>query len=99
MKKNPVAYLRETLRLKQAELALLLNTSGAFISQIETGAVVPSELTLSRLAEIFGIEPIDLKNSLEEFYRRRRKQIEKKLESGLDGRTQPKQRTLGGLGN
>jgi len=87
MKRNPIACLRETHRLKQAELALLLNTSSAFISQLETGATVPSESILSRLAEIFGIEPIDLKNNLQEFYRRRRKQIEKKLEPEPNGKT------------
>ena len=79
MPKNPIARLRQTLRLKQAELALLLNTPSAFISQLETGATVPSKSTLSQLAQIFGIERTDLKNSLEEFYGWRRKQIAEKL--------------------
>lgn len=50
-----LTLLRESKGLKKKELATILNVSAPCISQYESGIIMPSHDTLSRIAQFFGV--------------------------------------------
>jgi len=70
------------IKLTQAELALMLGVSQIYISQFETGGLVPSERHIKRITQILGISPETLNKELRQFYEARREELEKKVEKG-----------------
>ena len=79
---NPIKKRREEKGLTQADLALLLGISQAYISQFETGGLIPSEIQIKKIAEILGISPEILNKELHQFYEARKKELKKRIEEG-----------------
>jgi len=77
---NPIKKRRVEKRLTQAELALLVGVSQVYISQFETGGLIPSESQIKKITEILGISPETLNKELRQFYEDRRKELKKRIE-------------------
>jgi len=77
---NPIKKRREEKGLTQVDLALMLGVSQIYISQFETGGLVPSERHSKRITEILGIGPETLNKELHRFYEARRKELKKRIE-------------------
>lgn len=77
--KNPITKLREEKGLTQRDLAILLEVSAALVSQLEVGALAPSERMLSRIANIFQINVERLDRELVSFYKERKEEVKVKL--------------------
>ncbi|RXG62729.1 XRE family transcriptional regulator [Candidatus Atribacteria bacterium 1244-E10-H5-B2] len=75
---------REGKRLTQVDLALLVGVSQVYISQFETGGLVPSKSQTKKISKILGISPETLNKELHQFYEARRKELEKKMEEKQD---------------
>ncbi len=71
---NPIKKRRVEKRLTQAELALLLGVSQIYISQYETGGLVPSGRHVKRITQILEISPETLNKELHQFYEARREE-------------------------
>ena len=71
---NPIKKRRVEKRLTQAELALLLGVSQIYISQYETGGLVPSGRHVKRITQILEISPATLNKELHQFYEARREE-------------------------
>ena len=65
--------------LTQVDLALLVGVSQVYISQFETGGLIPSESQTKKITEIPGISPETLNEELQQFYKDRKKELEKKI--------------------
>ena len=50
-----IAHYRKDRKLSQAELGAIIGIYNNYISRIENGRIVPSILTLARLAAAFGV--------------------------------------------
>jgi len=61
------------------DLALLVGVSQVYISQFETGGLIPSKSNIKKITEILGISPEDLNKELHQFYEERKKELEKKM--------------------
>jgi DNA-binding XRE family transcriptional regulator len=48
-------YLREKMKLTQAELAVLVGVSESYIYKIESGKREPSVPTARKIGEVFGV--------------------------------------------
>lgn len=57
-----IAARRHKLGLKQEELAALIHRSQSYISQVETGVLVPPIRNLEKIAKVFGLTAADLLN-------------------------------------
>jgi len=77
---NPIKKRRVEKRLTQAELALLVGVSQVYISQFETGGLIPSESQIKKITEILGIDEETLNRELHQFYEARRKELKIKLQ-------------------
>ena len=77
---NPIKKRRVEKRLTQAELALLLGVSQVYISQFETGGLIPSENQIKKITEILGINRETLNKELHQFYEARKKELKKRME-------------------
>ena len=77
---NPIKKRRVEKRLTQAELALLLGVSQVYISQFETGGLIPSEIQTKKITAILGIDEETLNRELHQFYEARRKELKKRIE-------------------
>ncbi len=77
---NPIKKRREEKGLTQVDLALLVGVSQMYVSHFETGGLVPSESHIKKITEILGISPETLNKELHQFYKARRKELEKKIE-------------------
>lgn len=77
---NPIKKRREEKGLTQVDLALLVGVSQVYISQFETGGLVPSESQTKKITEILGIGPETLNKELHQFYEARRKELKKRIE-------------------
>ncbi len=77
---NPIKKRREEKMLTQAELALLIGVSQVYISQFETGGLIPSENQIKKITEILGINKETLNRELHQFYEDRRKELKKRIE-------------------
>ena len=79
MMTNPIKKRREEKGLTQVDLALLLGVSQIYISQYETGGLVPSKKHIKKITEILGIDKETLNRELHQFYEDRKKELEKKI--------------------
>ncbi|MBA7543987.1 hypothetical protein ES705_36332 [subsurface metagenome] len=77
---NPIKKRREEKGLTQVDLALLLGVSQIYISQFETGGLIPSGRHIKRITQILDISPEDLNKELHQFYEARKKELEMKME-------------------
>jgi len=77
---KPIKNRREEKGLTQLDMALLVGVSQMYISQYETGGLVPSGKHIKRITQILDISPEDLDKELHQFYEARRKELEKKME-------------------
>jgi len=77
---NPIKKRREEKGLTQVDLALLVGVSQVYISQFETGGLIPSENQTKKITEILGIGPETLNKELHQFYEARRKELKKRIE-------------------
>ncbi|MBA7592194.1 hypothetical protein ES708_34372 [subsurface metagenome] len=77
---NPIKKRRKEKGLTQVDLALLVGVSQIYISQYETGGLIPSVKHAKKITEILGIIPETLDEELHQFYEARRKELEKKME-------------------
>lgn len=62
------------------DLAILVGVSQVYVSQFETGGLVPSEKQTEKITEILGIGPETLNKELRQFYEARRKELKKRIE-------------------
>jgi len=76
---NPIKKRREEKMLTQAELAMLVGVSQVYISQFETGGLVPSEAQTKKITEILGIDEETLNRELHQFYEDKRKELRKRI--------------------
>jgi len=81
---NPIKKRREEKGLTQVDLALLVGVSQIYISQFETGGLVPSDIHVKNITEILGISPETLNKELHQFYEDRRKELKKRMEERQD---------------
>ena len=81
---NPIKKRREEKKLTQVDLALLVGVSQIYISQFETGGLVPSNVHIKKITEILGISPETLNKELHQFYENRRKELKKRMEESQD---------------
>ena len=65
---NPIKKSREEKGLTQANLALLLDITQIYISQFETGGLVPSKNRIKKIAEILGLDEETFNKELSQFY-------------------------------
>jgi len=79
---NPIKKRRKKKRLTQVDLALLVGVSQVYISQFETGGIVPSNIHIKKVTEILGIGPGTLNKELRQFYEDRKKELKKRIEEG-----------------
>lgn len=79
---NPIKKRREEKGLTQVDLALLVGVSQIYISQFETGGLVPSKSHTEKITEILGISPETLNKELHQFYEARRRELKKRMEEG-----------------
>ena len=77
---NPIKKRRVEKRLTQVDLALLLGVSQVYISQFETGGLIPSKIQTQKITEILGIDEETLNRELGQFYEARRKELKKRIE-------------------
>ena len=80
MDSNPIKKRRMEKRLSQADLGLLVGVSQVYISQFETGGLIPSENQIKKITEISGISPETLNKELHQFYEARRRELRKRME-------------------
>jgi len=76
---NPIKKRREEKGLTQAELALLVGVSQVYISQFETGGLIPSESQIKKITKILGIDKETLNWELHQFYEDRKKELKKRI--------------------
>lgn len=76
---NPIKKRREEKGLTQVDLALLLGVSQIYISQFETGGLIPSKDHIEKITDILDISPEDLDKELHQFYEFRRAELKKKI--------------------
>ena len=77
---NPIKKRRVEKGLTQVDLALLVGVSQVYISQFETGGIVPSNIHAKKITEILGIDKETLNRELHQFYEARRKELKKRME-------------------
>jgi len=53
---NPIKKRRVEKKLTQAELALLVGVSQVYISQFETGGLVPSKNQIKKITDILDLD-------------------------------------------
>ncbi|GAH12365.1 unnamed protein product, partial [marine sediment metagenome] len=64
--------------------ALLVGVSQVYISQFETGGLIPSGSQTKKITEILGIDTETLNRELHQFYEARKKELKKRIEGGQD---------------
>ena len=77
---NPIKKRREEKGLTQANLALLLDITQIYVSQFETGGVIPSEAQIKKIAEILDLDEETFNKELSQFYRSKKKELKKQIE-------------------
>jgi len=77
---NPIKKRREEKGLTQVDLALLVGVSQMYISQFETGGLIPSKSHIENITEILGINPETLNKELHQFYEARKRELKKRME-------------------
>jgi transcriptional regulator with XRE-family HTH domain len=59
-----------------------LGVTQIYVSQFETGGLVPSEKHIKKFSKILGINPETLNKELHQFYEAKKKELRKKIEEG-----------------
>lgn len=77
---NPIKKRREEKGLTQANLALLLDITQIYVSQFETGGLVPSKKQIKKISEILGLDEETFKKELSQFYQAKKKELKKMIE-------------------
>ena len=77
---NPIKKRREEKELTQANLALLLDITQIYVSQYETGGLVPSKKQIKKIVEILGLDEETFKKELSQFYQDKKKELKKQIE-------------------
>jgi len=70
---NPIKKRREEKGLTQANLALLLDITQIYVSQFETGGLVPSKNQIKKITEILDLDKENLIKSFPNSIRPKRK--------------------------
>ena len=81
---NPIKKRREEKGLTQVDLALLVGVSQVYISQFETGGLIPSEIQTKKITEILGIGPETLNKELHQFYEAKKEELRKRIEESRE---------------
>ncbi|MBA7582792.1 hypothetical protein ES708_24729 [subsurface metagenome] len=76
---NPIKKRREEKGLTQANLALLLGISQIYVSQFETGGLVPSKKLAKKLVEILDLDEETFNKELSQFYQAKKKELRKQI--------------------
>ena len=79
---NPIKKRREEKGLTQVDLALLVGVSQMYISQFETGGLVPSKSHIKKITEILVMDEETLKQELHQFYEDKKRELKKRIEEG-----------------
>jgi transcriptional regulator with XRE-family HTH domain len=77
---NPIKKRREEKRLTQVDLALLVGVSQVYISQFETGGLIPSKKQIKKITEILGLDEETFNKELSQFYQAKKKELKKQIE-------------------
>ncbi|MBA7559971.1 XRE family transcriptional regulator [Candidatus Atribacteria bacterium 1244-E10-H5-B2] len=76
---NPIKKRREGKGLTQANLALLLDITQIYVSQFETGGLVPSKKQIKKLVEILDLDEETFNKELSQFYQAKKKELKKQI--------------------
>ncbi|MBA7552922.1 hypothetical protein ES705_45501 [subsurface metagenome] len=76
---NPIKKRREEKGLTQANLALLLDVSQIYVSQFETGGLVPSKKLAKKLVEILDLDEETFNKELSQFYQAKKEELKKQI--------------------
>jgi len=76
---NPIKKRREEKGLTQANLALLLDVSQIYISQFETGGLVPSKNLIKKIVEILDLDEETFNKELSQFYQAKKEELKKQI--------------------
>jgi len=76
---NPIKKRRGEKGLTQANLALLLDVSQIYISQFETGGLIPSESQIKKIIEILYLDKETFNKELSQFYKAKKKELKKQI--------------------
>ena len=79
MMTNPIKKRREEKGLTQVDLALLLGVSQIYVSQFETGGLVPSKNLIKKITKFLSVSAETLDKELHQFYEARREELKKKI--------------------
>ncbi|GAH78775.1 unnamed protein product [marine sediment metagenome] len=77
---NPIKKRREEKGLTQANLALLLDITQIYVSQFETGGLVPSKNQIKKITEILDLDEERFNKELSQFYQAKKKELKKQIE-------------------
>jgi len=77
--KNPIKQHRKKQGLKQLDLGLLLGVSEMTISHWERGARRPREKMITKLAELFKVDPQALKRGLVSYLEEKQENLRRKV--------------------
>ena len=77
---NPIKKRREEKGLTQANLALLLDITQIYVSQFETGGLVPSKKQIKKITEILDLDEETFNKELSQFYKAKKKELKKQIE-------------------
>lgn len=76
---NPIKKRREEKGLTQANLALLLDISQIYVSQFETGGLVPSKKLAKKIVEILDLDRETFDKDLSQFYQAKKEELRKQI--------------------
>lgn len=76
---NPIKKRREEKGLTQANLALLLDITQIYVSQFETGGLVPSKKQIKKIVEILNLDEETFNKELSQFYQDKKKELKKQI--------------------
>jgi len=76
---NPIKKRREEKGLTQANLALLLDITQIYVSQFETGGLVPSKKLIKKITEILDLDEKTFDKELSQFYQAKKEELKKQI--------------------
>ncbi|MBA7576454.1 hypothetical protein ES708_18295 [subsurface metagenome] len=79
---NPIKKRREEKGLTQANLALLLDITQIYVSQFETGGLVPSKKQIKKLVDILDLDEETFNKELSQFYQAKKEELRKQIKEG-----------------
>ena len=76
---NPIKKRREEKGLTQANLALLLDITQIYVSQYETGGIVPSKKMIKKIVEILDLDEETFNKELSQFYQAKKEDLREQI--------------------